>query len=105
MDIESRQLIAAADKPIDAGTVCEQPDKCLLAFDQDGRAPCLHERSVANELKCVSQSLLGMEQDRLSRQRLALPARLSEIARRKLAGLPSPFIFGPPMLEVALQKH
>src|SRR5208337_1386883 len=65
---------------------------------------------VAAKLQRISQSLLGMQQDLLARNRLlAAPTRCGEVPAfledRTALILPSPLVFGKSLLEISAEQQ
>src|SRR5262249_28975804 len=57
------------------------------------------------ELNAVAKSLLGMQENGLAAQILAMPLRLREVARSEIRGTaPAPFIAGPALFEITERK-
>ena len=91
-----------------------QQDGDPIAALQEGhqRSLCMDDRPcplllkdlcVANEMDRISESLLGVEQDRFALQVLAAPFGLRIAMLDRLGAVPSMAIFLPAFLEVALQ--
>ena len=60
MDIERRQTEALSQKPIHPYTALQQRHQHRRAPHDDAPAAVLHQRSVANQLDGVAQTLLGL---------------------------------------------
>src|SRR4051812_42352702 len=73
----------------------QERNERLCTFENDGSTGLLEQRRVADELQRVAEALFGMQEDRLARERRALPLRLLENPRHQLLGLPAPFVFCP----------
>ena len=104
MDVKWRQIVSLPDQRIDARAACQQPDQRLLTFDEHAGPTCLTRR-IANELDRVAQSLLGVEEDGSSLQRLPVPEGLRKVAPRVAFCLPAPLVFGPAALEIPGQQR
>src|SRR5262245_17334986 len=79
----------------------QQSCQSWLTFDDHPRAALLDPRDIANELDRVAQTLLGIKQNALSRQRRTIPEWLRELASGHLVLRPAPFIFRQATLKIA----
>jgi hypothetical protein len=104
VDVERRQGVALGRQAVDARAGPQQPEQRPLAGDDDGQAALLDEGGVADELQGVAQALLGVQQDRLTQERSAVPAQLREGPRGQLLAAPALLVLGPAALEVAPQQ-
>ena len=93
--------------PGHAGQAAQQPLQGCLHFQHHPHAAPGGQGGIAAELQRVAESLLGVNQQGLSRRRLATPLRLGECAAscRHLAGVPAVFVFLPPSLQIAPREQ
>src|SRR5262249_14302694 len=99
LHVEFRQRFAAGNDLVDCGMAMQQSDHRLLAFDDDAATRGASGLCIANELKRVTQPLLGPQQDRATVQGLAVPGRLGELARMGTLFLPAPGALSPTLVE------
>ncbi len=104
LDVEGRQFLSSSHQPIDARTTCQERQERPWAFNDHGPASLFDQGNVADELDGIAQSLLGMEEDGFSFQRLPVPECLRKEAAWALFGFPTPLVFRPAVLEIPGQK-
>jgi hypothetical protein len=75
-----------------------QTHQRLAHFENDLASSHGDQRNITEELDCVSQPLLGVQQNPLSRQRFAMPKRKWQVPSRQKT--PSPLIFPKTGLEI-----
>jgi hypothetical protein len=81
VEIERRQRRVTLDQRLNSRKAGQQPLKLALDFEHDRRAPLGNERRIAHELQRVAETLLGVQQNGLTRERLcAEPLRGGEAA-------------------------
>ncbi len=101
IDVKIRKDLALWYDLVDPAARCHQSSQRLLACHDDIAAACLHQGCIADELKRVTQAVVGVQQNRPPGQARAIPKRLAENGYRKLRALEPPFVLGPSSLEVA----
>jgi hypothetical protein len=104
MHVEGRRLGILSDRPLDAGQAREQAQQRPRRLQDDAR-PRGGERRIAAELDRVAKTLLGVQQQYATAERLARPQRLREPARRRIEQPPPPFVFPPALGELAVLQQ
>ena len=82
MHVELRQRISIGDDLFDARHLPKQADHLGGADEDNLSAPTMDQRNVANELKCIAEALLGVEEDTFASQIAAIPTRLRKCQAR-----------------------
>ena len=67
--IEFREWLPRGDQVIDPRGAGQQPQQCRLAFQDDRAAAAGDHRRVADELDCVTEALVGVQQNALAVER------------------------------------
>src|SRR5262245_19607429 len=60
VNIKQWQLVSTSDESINAGTARKERYHPRLFLEDHGRPKVLDQRSISNELECVSKPLLGV---------------------------------------------
>jgi hypothetical protein len=100
MGLEFRQRCPLGNHAIDPWTARQERRELRLAFDHNGGATAFQERCVADELKGVTQALLGIKEDRPPAQRLAPSAGLCKPGAVDSRAPPAPLVLGPSLFEL-----
>jgi hypothetical protein len=99
--VEMPQALALRDDLAAAVEAGGEPHQARRQLEQQPSAARRDLRHEAQALDVVAGALLGMQQDGLAVERLALPGRLREVARRHGLEPPAPLVLGEAVGEVA----
>ena len=107
IEIEFRQFLTETVHPVDTRQAAEQPDQRLLHRHDHPQPTGGRQWGIAAELQRVTETALGINQQRAALRRLTLPLRLREALANlhHMRRLPAPLVFLPSGRQISLRQQ